>query len=631
MSVLSPAETGTLIDHLVADLNAARFATVLGTRFEKSPERYTASPDFRTQLAATFAAAESENWIKPLLAALSLMLGDDVQAGKCAGDLLYLHAGGIGLQTLLPQSDVYEARLMAKKLLLVTGQVCLLEIDGNPAGTGLLVGTDQVLTAYHVISKLLSDGAMAPGSAMRLRCRFDFAIQENPDGSHTALSGSYFEVSPQWLGPHSAQHPKELEHLPPPGDVPIDTLDYALITLDEKVGETLNADALPRGWTPLCRPPKSLRRFAWIRVIQHPQGVALKGAEGRVTEILPNGARLRYYVSTSQASSGSPCWNFDFNLVAIHNLGGLATPTGLENQGIPIAPIIDHIQKNFPGYIVQAAAAGALPVVPTAAVAVAAEKPVWWVGAGYPVLNRVDFQHALQEMLPQGAAQVLLVRGSRYSGRSFSLKIAQQLLGPLGHTIVTLSAISLNDASPELFVAEIQSMLGLPEVPLPVGADLSTRTSLAQRHLLTAFLGDLRKICQSDSEKDRLLWIFIDGLDQAVLQKETYELLAALAQRVAEVPALRLALIGYEQELPSDVDATLASETIAPVTVRDVEKFIRHVCERAARAMPDDQRKALAEAVIATAPTDTVTRLKMIAQKVQQIGRKLQEKEADNA
>ena len=45
--------------------------------------------------------------------------------------------------------------------------------------------------------------------------------------------------------------------------------------------------------------------------------------------------------------------------------------------------------------------------------------------------------------------------------------------------------------------------------------------------------------------------------------------------------------------------------------------------------MPAAQRRALAESVVAAAPIEAATRLKTIAQKVQQISRKLQEKEAD--
>ena len=634
MTVLSLAETGMLVDHLLADLNAARFATLLATNFDRSPARYTESPDFRNQLEAALAAAEREEWIKPLLAAICVALEDEGRAGRCAGDLLYLHAGGAGLQTLLKSSDVYEARLFAKKLLLVTGQVCLLEIDGNPAGTGLLVGPDQVLTAYHVISPLLANAQPAPGSERRLRCRFDFAIHEEPDGSHTALNGESFAVSTHWLGPNSPQDPQELIHLAPPGNVPTSNLDYVLITLANPVGDALDIDGVKRWWTPLRRPPKAVRRFAWIRIIQYPQGMALKGAEGRVTEVLPNGARLRYVVSTSKASSGSPCWNFDFDLVAIHNLGGLNTPTGPENQGIPITPIIDHIQAHFPGYVIPAAPTGGPAGLPGGApgggpASGARSKAGWSVGAGYPVLDRVDFQRTLEDMLPPASAQVLLVNGSRYSGRSFSLKIAQQMLGRLGHTVVPLSAMSLNDAPPEAFVSEIRQLLGLAAAPLPVGADLSTRASLAQRHLLTAFLGDLRKSFPADPPKSRLVWIFIDGLDQAVLPKETLELISSLAQRVVEVPTLRLGLVGYERELPSDVDATLTRETIAPVTTADVETYIGYACECAARAMPAAQRRALAESVVAAAPIEAATRLKTIAQKVQQISRKLQEKEAD--
>lgn len=620
MRLLTAAETSMLIDYLVLDCNVAQFATILNNDFDTRPERYTDSPDFRTQLMATFEAAEDENWIKPLLAALSTQLGDDVQAGKFAGDLLYSHTGGTGLQTLLKFSDRYETRLFARKLLLVTGQVCLIKIDAAPAGTGLLVGADQVLTAFHVISKLTSEGKSIEGSEKKLTCEFDFVIEEDATGIRQVSTGKTFAVSDNWLGPCSPPHEKELIQLPPPEDIPIDTLDYALITLAEPVGDSMTIDGLKRGWTVLSRPPKALRRFAWIRIVQYPQGQAQQGAEGRITAIVPNGARLRYYVSTSNTSSGSPCWNFDLNLVAIHNLGGLNTPTGLENQGIPITPIIDHIEKNFPAYKIPAAAIN----TPQTLSAIVPEKRIWSVGANYPVLDRVNFQTALEEMLPVGGGQLLLVRGSRFSGRTFSLKIAQQFLGRLGHTVVPLSAISLSDASPEIFIAEIRRMLGMPDAVLPAGVDFSTRASFAQRHLLTTFFVDLRSKFALSAGNGPLVWIFIDGLDQAILEKETYDLFAALAQRVGEVPILRLALIGYDQELPPEVDAITVRETISPVTASDVESQIQYLCKLASKSMPDHELKALAERVMASAPAEPSARLQKIAQTVQRIGKKLQ-------
>jgi len=625
MPVLTQAETNALVGLLQADLNAAQFATILAGKLDKAPERYTQSSDFQSQLTATFAAAESEGWMVNLLAVISVSLGDDLQAGRSAADLLYQHQGGMGLQTLLKMSDLYEPVLFARKLLLVTGHVCLLEIDGNAAGTGLLVGRDQVLTAYHVVATLLADGKPIAGSAPRLRCRFDFAMQQNPDGSRQALDGTIAAVVDDWLGPNSPPHEEELAGVAPSDTVTVGQLDYALVTLAVRAGDTLGLDQKPRGWTALARPPKALRRFAWIRVIQHPFGAPVKAADGHVTAIFANGARLRYYVSTTQGSSGAPCWNFDFDLIAIHNFGGVQTPTGKENAGIPITQIIDDIKGRFEDY--------AIPPPPTPGggeppptVALAAGKQVWSVGAGYPVLNRVTFQNTLLQMLPAGAAQVLRVRGSRYSGRTFSLRIAQRYLAQLGHTIVTLSAISMNDATPETFVGEICGRLSLRPVQLPAGADLSTRASLAQRHLLTTFLAQLREAFPDVTAERKQVWICIDALDQAPLTNEIHELLAALAQRIGELPALRLVLIGYEHELPYDVDPLLTEENIAPVTVGDVDDYIRYLCEHVSRPITADKSLQLAQEIISSAPTDPPRRLRAIAQKVQEISGRLQQK-----
>jgi V8-like Glu-specific endopeptidase len=53
-----------------------------------------------------------------------------------------------------------------------------------------------------------------------------------------------------------------------------------------------------------------------------------------------NGTRLRYRTNTEHGSSGSPCFDCDWNLVALHHYGDPAYHKNPEfNQGIPIRAI----------------------------------------------------------------------------------------------------------------------------------------------------------------------------------------------------------------------------------------------------------------------------------------------------
>ena len=80
-----------------------------------------------------------------------------------------------------------------------------------------------------------------------------------------------------------------------------------------------------------------------LLIAQHPDGSPLKLAldtEG-VTSVNANGTRVRYATNTEGGSSGSPCFNIDWKLVALHHLGDPARDRQKPkfNQGVPIGII----------------------------------------------------------------------------------------------------------------------------------------------------------------------------------------------------------------------------------------------------------------------------------------------------
>ncbi len=94
---------------------------------------------------------------------------------------------------------------------------------------------------------------------------------------------------------------------------------------------------------PLLRDPASATRHDRVNVIQHPRGrrkeVALH--DNRVERVLDR--VLRYRTDTEPGSSGSPVFNNEWDLVALHHAGE-AEPDGTAlNEGIRISAIVNHI------------------------------------------------------------------------------------------------------------------------------------------------------------------------------------------------------------------------------------------------------------------------------------------------
>jgi hypothetical protein len=75
-----------------------------------------------------------------------------------------------------------------------------------------------------------------------------------------------------------------------------------------------------------------------LMIVQHPDGSPLKLAldtEG-IIGLNANGTRVRYATNTEPGSSGSPCFDLDWNLIALHQYGDRNYGHPRYNQGVPV-------------------------------------------------------------------------------------------------------------------------------------------------------------------------------------------------------------------------------------------------------------------------------------------------------
>lgn len=211
---------------------------------------------------------------------------------------------------------------------------------GLGCGTGFLVGRDLLLTAFHVIEPLVKwEEKKAAGQAWAnpadARLRFDYAQRE---GEPAIYEGTVFKLAAPWqviaqpVGAADFQSHKT----PSPAD-----LDFALVRVagapgDQAVGGNGGPGTPKRGWIPLPPQPLWPEKDAPLFILQHPAGEPLKMAPpDRVLELNANKTRVRYLVNTKAGSSGSPCFNAQLQLVALHHFGREEK----YNQGVPIAAI----------------------------------------------------------------------------------------------------------------------------------------------------------------------------------------------------------------------------------------------------------------------------------------------------
>jgi hypothetical protein len=257
------------------------------------------------------------------------------QAGSAVPDVRSL---AVGLEkTIRERLPAFDFAVWRERMALVEGRVCRVEIGGNAAGTGFLVGPDAVLTNYHVLKSVL-DGTSPAATVI---CRFDYKVLA--DGSR--VPGVEVGLHPtEWKLDFSPYAPAELTRTPDTPPPTADELDYALVRLARRIGEESaaprgGAGAPHRGWLAMPTTAPVFVPKMPLMIAQHPDGKPLKLAVDTESVIGVNagGTRVRYATNTEPGSSGSPVFDFDWNLVALHHLGDPAYDhPPAYNQGVPI-------------------------------------------------------------------------------------------------------------------------------------------------------------------------------------------------------------------------------------------------------------------------------------------------------
>jgi hypothetical protein len=304
--------------------------------------------------------AAQQGWLDDLLLAASEArpshpvlegLKTELGLGKSvmAADASPLEAFVKGVGGLL-DPEVFRTRLATAE-----AAVCRISYprpDGKTlGGTGFLVGPDLVMTNYHVMKYVVA-GQVAPGAVTVL---FDYKLDSN---GNTVNAGHLARLAGDWLIDCSPYSASDLQPLPVVPDTPNDELDYALIRLGARIGcqpvpsnvpgkpagGAANDDP-PRGWLTVPASPVSVAPDAPLLILQHPEVGMMKLAwdPNSVMAVNKSGTRLRHSTPTLPGSSGSPCFDASFNVVALHHAGDPAETNEVPanyNQAIPMPAIV---------------------------------------------------------------------------------------------------------------------------------------------------------------------------------------------------------------------------------------------------------------------------------------------------
>ena len=185
----------------------------------------------------------------------------------------------------------------------------------------------------------ISLGEATPGNVI---LRFDY--KQLADGKIINKGTEYCLVEDDWLIDKS---PYVENQSPTP-----DELDYALLRVDgvpgeEQIGEKPDPNSPQRGWIKLpTEPYYEFLPDSPLLIVQHPNAQPLKLAfdTDAIISINENGTIVKYNTNTEPGSSGSPCFDINWNLIALHHSGDPDwNPT--YNAGTPFSAICSRLDK----------------------------------------------------------------------------------------------------------------------------------------------------------------------------------------------------------------------------------------------------------------------------------------------
>jgi len=322
-----------------------RFKEMLRFKLDKRLEDYSLGEDYREIVFEVITQAEAEGWTAELIQAARQTVPGNASLQAVAQEVSLAAVTPELERTIKKENPFLDIVAFRTRLGQVETQVCRIEIPtprGMVYGTGFLLGPDVVMTNHHVMDAVIS-GKAKPESAI---FRFDYKRL-----SDSVISeGAVFKLAAaDWLVDDSPPSAIDSKQEPKPGVPGPDELDYSIVRLDgspgtKPAGEKPDPKAPPRGWISLDRsasaPPDSS-----LLIVQHPEAAPLKLAVDMSGVIGTNGnsTRLRYKVNTEGGSSGAPCFNAKWELVALHHSGDPNFDPAHKpeyNEGIPVAAIV---------------------------------------------------------------------------------------------------------------------------------------------------------------------------------------------------------------------------------------------------------------------------------------------------
>ena len=431
---------------------------------------------------------------------------------------------------------------------------CRIRKGDQVAGSGVLVGPNTVLTAWHVVAAAAPGKPQEPAPDIRVILSDNKTVAAWPPSAWESYCGD-----------------REYKNQFPASDAEVkDRHDVALLRLARPVGALL-------GTASLAETPASFVRDGPVLLVHYPEGEDHGLGNGVLRKARRLSARWSHTIRTDGGSSGGACFNAKLHLLGVHQ--------GKDLQGrgrlVPASLFYDHLRE---------------------VVANDQAPPRMWSLDGTPdgefVIGRQAFFEAFAAVQRNPRVRGIRIKRANaagdLSGLPFSYRILEQLVARRTDLrVIRLSFEKLvEDVADEIArrasdagipVAPIRAKDGVAEgqtAPEAIGADRGRR--------VTALLD------ASAAELGIQAWIFIDH-PAVAFGDVPRPALEAFVDTALQLEHIRLAIAGFEavalpgqdfygQPDPLEQGARgFINEVIAGFTRSDVRQFLNDAAAAAGK------------------------------------------------
>jgi V8-like Glu-specific endopeptidase len=225
------------------------------------------------------------------------------------------------LQTEQIYLDVGELGRMMKR----STAVCRIEIpERSPRGTGVLIGPNLVLTNFHVFQNEGMERRALLDSAQDAVLRFGALTDE----SGVELPGKIMRLDPE---------------CPIVEYSPTKELDFILLRLNEPISSDFTAVPYSTA-VPSPRDTLNILQYPILEPTNNALKLTLK--PNAITGVYPAVGRVQYITLATHGASGAPCFNKNWEVIAIHR-AEQSVSFGTRREGILFSAIHSRIKSHL--------------------------------------------------------------------------------------------------------------------------------------------------------------------------------------------------------------------------------------------------------------------------------------------